>query len=164
MLQWRWLYFINLGREKMWTKTGPIKKEARASIKAVYLPSSFVKTLSNIFFLHSRHLSEQSGWTNATALLIYILNWKKWKLWMLLCVFNAYFFSFVHSFVCSFIRKLHPKNLFNGQKETSQNLSVAHTQTAAFRLLYAFAWCNVSICMRFYFGNIFGLNCLNVLR
>lgn len=34
----------------MWTKTGPIKKEARASIKAVYLPSSFVKTLSNIFF------------------------------------------------------------------------------------------------------------------
>lgn len=26
------------------------KKEARASIKAVYLPSSFVKTLSNIFF------------------------------------------------------------------------------------------------------------------
>lgn len=139
-----------------------ICKGERASIKAVCLPLLFFwKKLVEHFTRAPIRMNQR------TALNLHM------KMSQVKIMVQRATFFLLHSFVCSFIRKLHPKNLFSGQNETSQNLNLSlslsfylflpffHTNTRFVRtLLSAFTWCNVSICMRFYFGNILRFECV----
>lgn len=71
---------------------------------------------------------------------------------VIMCIHRFYFSSFFNLFRT--FRKLHPGNLF-----TTVNMKTTQKSLTQFQCLVVFIWvhmvCNVSICMRFYFGNIF---------